>query len=208
VTVIEGIIEIVGAGDGTAVGEATVTGEGVGVGSSMTVVGVSVGTAVGVAWPQLISTTVAKANRTPLTNRSIDFTRLSFLFPSFRPHLTVGCPSWSTGHYHDDLLIAEVADMVGSLGWDDHHVPRPHPLHLAVHLHFGLPLQKVIDLLDFGVIMGQRPFARRENDLGQTVTAQGRMAGPGQFTDDFAMVGNQWFDLIAMRNVHRKLLRN
>jgi hypothetical protein len=76
----EGITEIVGTGDGTAVGEATATGEGVGVGSSMTGVGVSVGTAVGVAWPQLISITVARANRILLTNKLIDFTRLSFLF--------------------------------------------------------------------------------------------------------------------------------
>jgi len=89
VTVMEGITEIVGAGDGTAVGEAAATGEGVGVGSSMTGVGVSVGaavgvgvsvgTAVGVAWPQLISTTVARAKRMPLTNKLIDFKRLSFL---------------------------------------------------------------------------------------------------------------------------------
>jgi hypothetical protein len=75
----EGMTEIVGAGDGTVVGEAATTGEGVGVGSSTTGVGVSVGTAVGVAWPQLISTTVAKANRMPLTNQLIDFKRLSFL---------------------------------------------------------------------------------------------------------------------------------
>jgi hypothetical protein len=80
VTVMEGIIEIVGAGDGTAVGEAAAPGEGVGVGSSMTGVGVSVGTAVGVAWPQLISTIVAKASRMPPTNKLIDFKRLSFLF--------------------------------------------------------------------------------------------------------------------------------
>ena len=80
VTVMEGITEIVGAGDRAAVGEAAVTGEDVGVGPSMTGAGVSVGTAVGVAWPQLISITMAKANRVPLTNKLIDFTRLSFLF--------------------------------------------------------------------------------------------------------------------------------
>jgi hypothetical protein len=82
VTVTEGIIEIVGAGDGTAVGEVAATGEDVGVGSSMTGVGVSVGAAVGVAWPQLITITVARANRMPLTNKLIDFKRLSFLFIS------------------------------------------------------------------------------------------------------------------------------
>jgi hypothetical protein len=80
----EGMTEIVGAGDGAVVGEATATGEGVGVGSSTTGVGVSVGTAVGVAWPQLISTIVAKANRMPLTNKLIDFKRLSFLLIGFR----------------------------------------------------------------------------------------------------------------------------
>jgi hypothetical protein len=84
VTVMEGMTEIVGAGDRAAVGEAAATGEGVGVGSSMTVVGVSVGTAVGVAWPQLISTTIAKANRVPLMNKLIDFKRLSFLLIGFR----------------------------------------------------------------------------------------------------------------------------
>jgi hypothetical protein len=75
----EGITEIVGAGEGMAVGEAAATGEDVGVGSSTTGVGVSVGAAVGVAWPQLISTTVARANRMPLKNRFTDFKRFSFL---------------------------------------------------------------------------------------------------------------------------------
>jgi hypothetical protein len=103
-------------------------------------------------------------------------------------------------------LVAKVADMVNSLGWDDHHITRPYYLHLAVNLHFGLPLQKVIDLLDFRVIVRQRLFARRENDFGQAVTGQGGTAGPGQFTDDFAVVGNQRLDLIAIYNVHENSL--